>query len=101
MPMKICSRTFTLVDEHLAALGYEGPVGLSCDDSKLFKSWRIYWDNEQKSHFVIGGVGEPMRIANPEALKQIIKDGKIAQATKVCSSFAELIVSFRLMMASI
>jgi len=86
MAMKICNQTFTLVDEHLTALGYEGPVGLSCDDSKLFKSWRIYWDSEQKSHFVVGGVGEPMRIANPEALKQIIRDGEIAQATKVCPS---------------
>ena len=86
MPMEICNRTFTLVDEHLAALCYKGPVGLSCDDSKLLQSWRIYWDNEQKSHCVVGGVGEPMQIANPEALKQIIRDGEIAQATKVCPS---------------
>jgi hypothetical protein len=67
--MKICNQTFTVVDEHLAALGYEDLIRLRCDDSKLFKSWRIYWDNEQKSHFVVGGVGELMQIANPEAFK--------------------------------
>jgi hypothetical protein len=81
--MTICDRTFELVEEQLAALEYKGPVGLSCDDSKLFPAWRLYYDFKRKSHFVVGGSGEPMQVANPDQLKEIIDDAKITQAKKV------------------
>ncbi|KAJ7691884.1 hypothetical protein B0H17DRAFT_1133424 [Mycena rosella] len=58
-PMQISKRTFTLVQEHLAALKYDGPVALSCDDTKLFA------------------------VADPEAMKQILADPKIVKGTKV------------------
>ncbi|KAF7970334.1 hypothetical protein HWV62_24362 [Athelia sp. TMB] len=83
MPMTICNRTFELVDSHLNAIGYTGPVGLSCDDTKLFPAWRIYWDAAQKANFLVGGTGEPMRIADPKQLRATIANAKLKQASKV------------------
>ena len=83
VPMKICKRSFELVDQHLSALGYSGPVALSCDDTKLFKSWWIYWDAEKNSHFLVGGVGEPVQVADPECLREIIEKKNLIKASKV------------------
>ncbi|KAJ6613243.1 hypothetical protein B0H10DRAFT_1740913, partial [Mycena sp. CBHHK59/15] len=54
-PMDISDRNFKLAAEHLKALNYDGPVNLSCDTTTLFPSFRLYWDNEKKSHFLVGG----------------------------------------------
>jgi hypothetical protein len=54
--MTICDRTFELVKEQLLQTGYTGPTALSCDDTKLFSALRLYWDGEQQSHFIVGGV---------------------------------------------
>jgi hypothetical protein len=81
--MTICDRTFQLVDEHLSALGYDGPVGLSCDGTKLFLAWRLYWDAAQNAHFLVGGSGEPMHVADPDNLKEMINDLNLTKATKV------------------
>ena len=81
--MEICERSFELVVDHLAALEYTGPVGLSCDDTKLFGTLRLYWDAEQKAHFLVGGVDGPCRVADPEQVKQVIEDANIRKATKV------------------
>ena len=35
-PMKIFEKSFQLVVDQLAALDHTGPVGLNCDDTKLF-----------------------------------------------------------------
>lgn len=83
--MEICNRTFDLVEDHLKSLGHTGPVGLSCDDTKLFSSLRLYWDADQDSYFLIGGVDGPYRVADPESVKNVIAEGKIKQATKVIS----------------
>jgi hypothetical protein len=82
--MEICEKTFELVADHLAALDYTGPVGLSCDDTKLFGSLRLYWDAEQKAHFLVGGVDGSCRVADPDQVKKVIKDANIQKATKVC-----------------
>jgi len=84
--MTICDRTFQLVDEHLSALGYDGRVGLSCDDTKLFSAWRLYWDAAQNAHFLVGGSGELMCVADPDNLKEMINDLNLAKATKVFSA---------------
>lgn len=81
--MEICERSFDLVEDHLTALDYTGPVGLSCDDTKLFGALRLYWDAEQKAHFLVGGVGGPCRVTDPEQVKQVIEDANIRKATKV------------------
>ncbi|KAJ7659816.1 hypothetical protein DFH06DRAFT_1326841 [Mycena polygramma] len=82
-PMEIDDRTFTLVQEHLAALKYDGPVGLSCDDTKLLPGLRLYTDKVKKADFLVGGVGGPIRVANPEAMKKILADPTIEKGTKV------------------
>ncbi len=83
-PMKIGDRTFQLVQEHLTALGYsDGPLGLSCDDTKLFPAFRMYWDSQERTHFVVGGIDGPMRVANPDRLRIMLQDPGTAKATKV------------------
>jgi len=83
--MDICDRTFDLVSEHLSTLDYDGPVGLSCDDTKLFATYRLYWDSEKKAYFLVGGVDGPIRVANPDNIKQAIQDAKAQKATKASS----------------
>ncbi|KAJ6538761.1 hypothetical protein B0H10DRAFT_2245563 [Mycena sp. CBHHK59/15] len=46
-PMDISDRNFQLAADHLATLKYEGPVSLSCDDTKLFPSFRLLWQGEE------------------------------------------------------
>jgi hypothetical protein len=83
--MEISDHTFQLVIDHLTALNYTGPVGLSCDDTKLFSSLHLYWDAEKDAYFLVGGVGGPYCVLDAESVKQVIVEGKIDKATKVCS----------------
>ncbi|KAJ6573789.1 hypothetical protein DFH09DRAFT_915806 [Mycena vulgaris] len=82
-PMEINDHTFALVEAHLAALKYDGPVALSCDDTKLFPSLQLYTDKEKHADFLVGGVDGPIRVADPEAMKKILADPKIVKGTKV------------------
>ncbi|KAJ7670785.1 hypothetical protein DFH06DRAFT_980885 [Mycena polygramma] len=82
-PMDISDRNFKLAAEHLAALNYDGPVNLSCDDTKLFPSFRLYWDSDKKSHFLVGGTDGPLRVADPEQVKSVIATAKAKKATKI------------------
>ena len=81
--MDIAPRTFELVSDHLNGLDYNGPLGLSCDDTKLFATFRLYWDSKEKSYFLVGGVDGPVRVADAENVKQAIQDAKTEKATKV------------------
>ncbi|KAG2145168.1 hypothetical protein DEU56DRAFT_732350 [Suillus clintonianus] len=82
-PMTICERTFQLVADHLADLSYRGPTSLCCDDTKLYSAWRIFWDAEKEAHYLIGGIGEPYLVANPDALRKIIEEAKLTLAMKM------------------
>lgn len=82
--MEICERSFELVVKHLAALNYTGPVGLSCDDTKLFSAMCLYWDAEQKSHFLVGGVDGLYHVANADQVKSVHETANIQKAAKVC-----------------
>ncbi|KAJ7708424.1 hypothetical protein B0H16DRAFT_1746298 [Mycena metata] len=81
--MEISDRNFTLAAEHLATLNYDGPVSLSCDDTKLFPSFRLYWDREKKSHFLVGGTDGPLRVADPDQVKKVIAEAKANKASKI------------------
>ena len=81
--MTICDQTFELVVEHLEALNYNGPVGLSCDDTKLLASLRLYWDGKKKKHFLVGAVGGPLEVPDPDDIKPLMSDPNIEKATKV------------------
>jgi hypothetical protein len=81
--MEICDRTFDLVADHLNALDYDGPVGLSCDDTKLFATFRLYWDKERDSYVLIGGTDGPLIITDPSLVQEVIDQAKAQKATKV------------------
>ena len=84
-PLTVCGDTFTIVDNYLRKLHYQGkPVGLSCDDTKLHSSFRTYWDAEKECHMLVGGTDEPRAVANVEELQRLLHDPSIAKATKVC-----------------
>lgn len=84
--MIVNEQSFELVLVHLHALNYRGPLGLSCDDTKLFAAWRMYWDGDKQAHYVVGGVGGPLLVADPEKLKDLLEDTNAVKATKVCIS---------------
>ncbi|KAF8797488.1 hypothetical protein BYT27DRAFT_7237241 [Phlegmacium glaucopus] len=79
----ICDQTFELVAEHLKTIGYNGPLGLSCDDTKLFSTFRLYWDSNEQSYFLVGGVDGPLRVADADNVKEAISQAKAQKATKV------------------
>lgn len=82
-PMEICNQTFKLVADHLVALNYTGPVGLSCDDTKLFSSLRLYWDSDENSYFLVGGADGPYRVPDADSVRDVIAQGTIRKVTKV------------------
>jgi hypothetical protein len=73
------------VVEHLDSLNYNGPVGLSCDDSKLLASLRLYWDGKKKAHFLVSAVGGPIEVPDPDDIKTLMSDQNIEKGTKVQS----------------
>ena len=82
-PMEIGAKTFELVTAHLTSLNYDGPVGLSCDDTKLFSSMRLYWDSIQQTHCLVGAVGGPLRLADPDQMREVMANPEVIKATKV------------------
>jgi len=86
--MEICKQTFELVVDHLTTLAYVGPVGLSCDNTKLFSSLCLYWDAEQNVHFLIGSVDGPCHVADPDQVKAVIENANFQKATKVLLSYS-------------
>ncbi|CAL1711140.1 unnamed protein product [Somion occarium] len=81
--MTICAQMFELVHQHLKSLNYDGPVALSCDDTKLSASWRLVQKSEDEGLLLIGGIGGPIRVPDPAAAQAIIDSGKVSEATKV------------------
>ncbi|PSR85651.1 hypothetical protein PHLCEN_2v5380 [Hermanssonia centrifuga] len=82
-PMSICNRSFELIVGQLKALTYDGPVALSWDDTKLLPAWRFYWDTQQQTHFLVGAVNGPIRVADPEAARAIMTDTSYILGSKV------------------
>lgn len=85
-PVGIQTRTFQLVEDNLKLLEYTGPLGLSCDDTKLLASFRPYWDQDREGYYVMGHVGDPYRLADPESFKAVINSGDLVKGTKVTLS---------------
>jgi hypothetical protein len=65
-----------LVVEHLRGISYNGPVGLGCDDTKVFATFRLYWDSDQNAYFLVGGTNGPIKVLDPENVKQAVEDAK-------------------------
>ena len=69
--------------ETLSSLDYEGPVSLSCDDTKLSPGLDPVYDQVSGKYLVLGGTGTPLQIAEPEELAEAIAEGRIQEADKV------------------
>jgi hypothetical protein len=67
-------------------LAYTGPVGLSCDDTKLSPGFQPYWDRDAKCYFILGSSGTPIKVPDVESFQRLIEGGEISKATKVCDS---------------
>ena len=81
--MVICPRSFDLVHDHLTKLSYAGPVGLSCDDTKLSPALQPYWDREAECYFILGSSGDPIQIPDVESFRELIEEAGVEKATKV------------------
>ncbi|TFK81466.1 hypothetical protein K466DRAFT_656140 [Polyporus arcularius HHB13444] len=82
-PLTIGPQNFETVKGYLTRIGYNGPVALSCDDTKLHAAFRTYWDKEKQVHMLVGGTGEPMAVADPEELQRVLADPTLKKATKL------------------
>lgn len=65
-------------------LNYDGPLGLSCDDTQLLAALRPYYDSKTGKHYVLGGTDGPMLLAEPDKFQEVLKEGQIEKASKVC-----------------
>lgn len=82
---------FTLVSDQLDMLGYHGPVSLGCDDSKLLDALRLYWDEHDQCHYLVGAAEGKLRVADPEQIEDLLKSSDYHKATKVrCSALASI-----------
>ena len=73
---------------YMASINYKGPVALGCDDSKLYPSLQVYWDDSISDHILIGTtVQKKIVMANPEELWATLVQYKDDVATKVCAMF--------------
>ncbi len=82
-PLEICDETFQLVVDYLKEIDYSGSTSLSCDDTKLFSTFRLYWDAKKGKHFLIGGTDGPIFVADPENMRDILATSQSKKATKV------------------
>lgn len=71
------------MEDHLKLLEYNGPVALSCDDTKLLAALRPYYNQELDGYYMIGHIGEPYRIADVDAFREVTESGILEKATKV------------------
>src|SRR6266511_3182365 len=84
-PIEICSISFNLVANHLQTLDYDGPLALSCNDTKLHTTFHLYWDSKKQAHFLVGSIDGPLLVLDPEVMKEVIDSAKAQKAVKVVS----------------
>lgn len=82
-PIGISVKTFQLAQDHLKRIDYDGPVALSCDDTKLLASFRPYYDKELDGYFVMGHVGKPFRLLDPTSFSELTDTQDLEKASKL------------------
>ncbi|KAE9384943.1 hypothetical protein BT96DRAFT_950198 [Gymnopus androsaceus JB14] len=65
-------------------LNYNGPVALSCDDTKAFAALHLYSDAQEKKSYLVGGTDGPILVPDPETVSKFMNDTTIGKGTKVC-----------------
>ena len=84
-PRIICNDSFLLAQRYINSLNYSGPIALACDDTKLHPSLQVVWDDSENSNILIGStLNEPVPVASPEALQDLLVGLEDSVATKVC-----------------
>ncbi|KAJ3819239.1 hypothetical protein F5880DRAFT_1616648 [Lentinula raphanica] len=83
MPLMICPATFTRVKTYLNDIAYDGPVAISCDDTKLFSTLQLYWDGSKESYFLVGGTGGPIKVVDPDSVQKYMNNPNVTKGTKV------------------
>ena len=82
-PTTICDRTFELASDYVKSIHYNGPVALSCDDTKLRPVLRTYWDAVKECHFIVGTTGDPIAVEDDSLIRELVASAKKDAATKV------------------
>jgi hypothetical protein len=85
-PAQLDIETAVKAKEYLISINYsDGPVCLSCDDSKLHPELRTYWNSKTGEMILIGSVGPVRVIHNEDDLKLWLSEdhGDLEKATKV------------------
>jgi hypothetical protein len=87
--MGITEETFKLAAKQLKDLGYDGPVALSCDDTKLLSAYCLYYDKDDDCHYLVGGTQKPfkLKVSDPEQAEQVLKESNDQKATEVCAVY--------------
>ncbi|KAI0039353.1 hypothetical protein FA95DRAFT_1577642 [Auriscalpium vulgare] len=83
IPIEIGRQTFILAAERLNMLNYFGPVALSCDDTKLFAAFRLFWDAARKTYTLIGATDGPHDVVDAEQVESVMKSLDLVKVTKV------------------
>lgn len=81
--MGIGEENAILARNHLDGIGYNGPVALACDDTKLFPALRTYHDPVDKKWYLLGTTDGAKEIADIESLEETLAMARIEKATKV------------------
>ena len=74
---------FDFIKQHLHALKYPGMLALSCDDTKLLPSMSLYYNHTEQCHMLVGGIDGPLRVADPENVREILENTASKEGTKV------------------
>nr|GAT48523.1 predicted protein [Mycena chlorophos] len=82
-PVEFTRRTITLAKDRMTAMGWSGPVAMSCDDTKLQAALRPFYDENRQSWCILGSTGAPMLIANLPEFRQAVELGTVERATKL------------------
>ncbi|KAG9126762.1 hypothetical protein FRC07_002060, partial [Ceratobasidium sp. 392] len=82
-PLAIGPEVFVYAKTYFEQINYAGPICLSCDDTKLLSSLRMYYEKHTKQWQLIGGTDGPVNIANNNELVKALKDATIEKASKV------------------
>ncbi|KAK1226504.1 Methionine--tRNA ligase, mitochondrial [Marasmius sp. AFHP31] len=82
-PLDIEAETFKRAAHHLDIMNWDGPVAISCDDTKLTPALRPYYNKAEDQYYLVGAVGKPLVLASPDDFRRVVTQGLAEKATKL------------------
>ncbi|KIJ45455.1 hypothetical protein M422DRAFT_250768 [Sphaerobolus stellatus SS14] len=82
-PIGITESTFDRALDYIQKVRYDGPLALSCDDTKLLPAYHMYYCKKKEKRFLLGTVGEPLAVADPDELQKFLENSAPQKATKL------------------